>query len=263
MMMKTLATQALTAALFFSAYPVAFSQATPPADNAIKPAPQPPSTGTAKTPGKASRRTGVATIDDADFVTTTPEPGVAPPPVKRATSSRFVVAREREDIPPLVVQFSGKNETNDSLHEELTITTVRIRKSLEGTADEDALAKPGNAFFRANSSGSVRTMYLEGFGAVVFVKVGFPLLGAAAPEQAASEPAETEWNRAKQELLAEKRKSLVMDVVMGQPYDAAQVETLKNQILSALKDATNIRSIKPGDLVAVTVFGPPAAVAGK
>jgi len=47
------------------------------------------------------------------------------------------------------------------------------------------------------------------------------------------------------------------------PDDAAQVETLKTQVFTALKDATNIRSIKPGDFIAVTAFGPPSAVGGK
>ena len=35
------------------------------------------------------------------------------------------------------------------------------------------------------------------------------------------------------------------------------------EILGALKDAANVHSIKPGDFVAVTVFGPPAAASGK
>jgi hypothetical protein len=106
-------------------------------------------------------------------------------------------------------------------------------------------------------------MYLDGFGVVVFLKVGFPLLGSAAPRQAAPEPADTEWNRAKQDLLAEKRRELTSELVAGQPYDAAQVETLKNQIFTALKDATNIRSIKATDLIAVTAFGPPSTSGGK
>jgi hypothetical protein len=62
-------------------------------------------------------------------------------------------------------------------------------------------------------------------------------------------------------LLAEKRKSATLETTGGQPYEATQVETLKTQILTALKDATNIRGIKQQDFVVVTVFGPPAAPA--
>ena len=191
----------------------------------------------AKPQNKASKKTGISTIDEADFVTTTPEAGVPPPPVKRSSSARYVVGREREDIPPLVIQFSARNDTNDSLHEDLTILTVRIRKALEGSADEDVLTRPGTVFSRGAFSGSVRSMYLEGFGAVVFIKVGFPLLGPQGPEQATPEAAaETEWNRAKQELLSEKRRALATEFVMtGQPYDPAQVETLKKEIVQALK----------------------------
>src|SRR5439155_26455514 len=97
-------------------------------------------------PTKAPRKTGVATIDDADFTTTTPEVGVAPPTVERSSNARFTFTREREDIAPLVVQFSGKNDGLDPLQEDLTILTVRIRKAIEGGGDEEVLvsqSQPG------------------------------------------------------------------------------------------------------------------------
>lgn len=263
MTMKTLSTQALTTAFFISISPGVICQQGPAPEAAKSKLAAPVGV---RISGGASAKTGVATIDEAEFVTTTPEPGTAPPSVKRAGSStRYVVAREREDISPIVVRFSDNTDGSDKLQEDLSILTVRIRTALEsGGAEGDVLTRPDAGVFRSSSSSSsVRAMYLEGFGAVIFVKSGFPLLAPAAPAGNPEPAADSEWNRAKQELLAEKRRALVMDSFSGQPYDAAQVETLKSQILGALKDATNIKSIKPGDFVAVSVFGPPAASSAK
>ena len=256
---KKIATQALAAALFISAQPVAFCQQNAAPDDIFKPAANAP---TAPAKGNSNHRaqTGVVTIESADGATLTLGPGA-----KRATSSRYVIGA-REDIQPVVVQFSDKNDGFDALQEDLSILTARIRKALETVPDDDAeaLTRADASVRRATSGSSVRSMYLEGFGALVFVKTSFPLMDVPTPEPApADSDADSEWTRAKQELLAEKRKSLALDMVAGQPFDAAQVESLKGQILGALKDAANIHSLKPGDSIAVTVFGPPVAGAGR
>src|SRR5436190_18524287 len=157
-MRKILVIPSLAAALLMSAQPLVLSQEKSVPDDSVK-----PGTATPKPP-KAPRKTGVATIDDADFITTTPEVGVAPPTVKRSSNARFTFTREREDIAPLVVQFSGKNDGLDPLQEDLTILTVRIRKAIEGGGDEEASGRS----VRGTSGSSVRSMYLEGFGTLVF-----------------------------------------------------------------------------------------------
>jgi len=253
-MTKTFATQALALSLLMSAPSWLFGQAT------VAPGQFKSRTGPAANNATGKQPSEFAPASPNEFETITAPPTAGSATVKRSSNTRYVSARE--DVPPVVVQFSGDNDTMDLLQEDLAIMGLQIRKAIEGTSDQDVLTKP-EKLLRATGSPSVRTMYLDGFGVVVFLKVGFPLLGSAAPPPAAPEPADTEWNRAKQDLLAEKRRALTTDFIAGQPYDADQVETLKTQVCTALKDATNIRSIKQGDFIAVTAFGPPSALGGK
>jgi len=261
--MTKLAAPVLLSALLISG-PTAFSQQNAAPDDIFKPAATPPGPPANRLNNKQGRQAGAVAIESADLPGQPGGAGLVLSP-KRATGFRYLTSA-REDVRPVIVQFSDKNDGFDALQEDLTILTTRIRKAIETPPDEDAevLTRSDATVRRATAGSSVRSIYLDGFGALVFVKTSFPLMDAPAAEQAAPEPnVDPEWNRAKQELLAEKRKALAMDVVSGQPYDAAQVETLKCQILSALKDAANIKSIKQGDFVAVTIFGPPTAAPGK
>lgn len=258
MMKSTLVNQSLAAAMFLSAQCAAFSQDDEKPEEIVKPRFSQPSV-TIKRAGAAGGQAGVLTLEGGDSVLTAPVP---PQAVLRGSKPRLISARD--DMPPVVVQFSDKHDNTEALNEGLAILTLRIRKAIETNPDEDTLARLDGNVLRIPGNGSVRTIYLDGFGALVFVKAGFPLLAPAASEQKLPAPAaDSEWNRAKQELLAEKRKGFAADFNPGQPYDGERVETLKNQILSALKDASNVHAIKPDDFVAVTVFGPPAALSDR
>ena len=262
MMMKILATQTLAAALFAFAPIGAFSQENVTPEEVVKHHPAALPSSSNRSLGKPGSPDGIISVEDADVVTVAPAVPSGLSSQRSNNKARYLSARE--DVRPIVVQFSGKDENVDTFHEDLSILTLRIRKALEGGADGEVLTRPDDAFLRGASGSSVRTIYLDGFGALVFVKVSFPLLAAPAVEQPAAGPAvDSEWNRAKQEMLAERRKALSLDSVSGQPYDAAQVETLKTQILSALKDAAKARTIQPADFVVVTVFGPPAMGSAK
>ncbi len=233
MITKTLV-YALPAVLLLSAGFRVTAQEKPSPPDRVKPVPAIPVTPVAPAavpavpvPIKSPKRTGVATIDDADFVTTVPEPGVVPSTTKRSTNSRLIITKERDDIPPLVIQFSDKSDGHDSLAEDLTILTVRVRKAMERSAEEDGITRSTARIGRGTGGSSVRSMYVDGFGPVVFVKVNFPLLAPKEGEQKDPGPAaDSGWNKAKQELLAEKHVATV-EPVASQPYDAAQVETLK------------------------------------
>jgi hypothetical protein len=259
MITKAFATHTLTAILFISAPPWLFAQENPAPRDGVRPGVAPQPSATIWAGGRQTSETGPAAPEQFESLAVTPAAGSAK--TKRVGNSRYVTST-REDIAPVVVQFSADNDNLDSLHEDLSIMGLMIRKAMETGPDDGALKKP-EISFRLTSSSSVRTMYLEGFGAVVFVKVGFPLLGSAASPTPAPEAADSEWDRAKQDLFAENRKALRLDSGGGRPYDAGQVEKVKNQILGALKEATNLRSIKPADFVAVTIFGPPAATSGQ
>ena len=99
MRIKSLAVLALTVAFLIGTDPQAFCQAAP-AENGIKPAPATPSVS-AKPQNKASKKTGISTIDEADFVTTTPEAGVPPPPVNYAPARATISTRSITTLPVL------------------------------------------------------------------------------------------------------------------------------------------------------------------
>jgi hypothetical protein len=119
------------------------------------------------------------------------------------------------------------------------------------------------------SSGSrkVRGLYLEGFGALFTLCVGFPL---TAPPGVAAEPTEEssnpEWDQARKELHGEITPEDQANPYVWSSsgfaqvlYDAAKVDALNMQLLHTLKQASNVRNLKPDESVAVVVFGPVGA----
>jgi len=120
--------------------------------------------------------------------------------------------------------------------------------------------------------GQARTMYLEGFGAVFFLRVGYPLLGT--PEEsggAAAQPAESpgsEWDRTRRELYGPRPPhGLIMGPgsAPGMPpapsFDPARVTELRQQILEALASASNLELLADDESIVVVVKGPAAAAA--
>ncbi len=107
-----------------------------------------------------------------------------------------------------------------------------------------------------------RTLYIEGYGALFFVNVDFPLV--APPENANDrkdpKPADSAWEQAKQELYG--RES---DLVPGKPstenYSREKVTNLTRALAKALRNARNIRSLKPEEVITVCIIG--AAVPGQ
>src|SRR5437867_10043179 len=83
-------------------------------DEIVQPGPVAPRSAIGRT-GNQRSQVAIATPDGAEGPTTAP-------PVKRSSSSRYISTRE--DVPPVVVQFSGKNDSIDTLHEDLTIMNL-------------------------------------------------------------------------------------------------------------------------------------------
>ena len=150
------------------------------------------------------------------------------------------------EVPPVVVQFSNHGDAGEALRTDLEVVTALVRKAIEPGGDEETLASPDTLKRRSANGISARAIYVEGFGAIVFVKVNFPVLNGNGSGEAGPEPAaEAQFNRATQ-------------ASPGPPYDAGQVENLKIQILGSLKEAKGFQSLSAGDFLSVVVFGPAA-----
>jgi hypothetical protein len=109
-----------------------------------------------------------------------------------------------------------------------------------------------------------RNLYLEGYGAVFFLNVNYPLVepGNKGKDEESKEDKNSEWEEARRELaqpgrgyaLALPQPGQFMDGTTEE-YDADKVEKLKTDLISALKNAVHIRRLKPEETVTVVVSG--------
>ena len=152
---------------------------------------------------------------------------------------------------------------------------------LDKAASEDR--KSGRAmgipvFGRYSWSGaSSQNLFIEGNGALFFLSVGFPL--QPAPDKDANvetkEKPTSEWDEAKKEMARPAggadtvfafgegfEKSFVWEAGGSSPYEADKVEGLKTDLITALKNAANIRKLKGEETVTVVVTGPSAIGGG-
>jgi hypothetical protein len=162
-------------------------------------------------------------------------------------------------------------EEQSQLEEDLNV----MSRILEKAAQSDATPARGPRAMGIElvlgvGSGPVRTLYLDGYGALFMVNVGFALLPAATaddtdPDEPKSET-ETIWEQTRQEMYGNPRSpdSVVTfvggpELIEGQPYDAEKVEALRTSLIEALKNATNFRQLADGESVTVCVTGAPIA----
>jgi len=161
-------------------------------------------------------------------------------------------------IPPLVIQFSSTNEALiQDWEEDLSVMTQIIEQSLQRAAEEDlADFKISRVLISGNRS--VRPLYLEGFGALFMIKVNFPVVPPTKIDEEKTDRSESEWDKARHELYRRRQASwMAGNVESGADYDSDQVDTLKKELIQALKNASNFRHLKSDEYISITVFGSP------
>ncbi len=175
----------------------------------------------------------------------------------------------------LVIRTSdadAKEQAN--LEEDLAVMSRILDKTVAKKLDDER----GSRFMGINvlfapGSGSIRNLYLEGYGALFLLNVNFPLLPPPEKPEATKEKSETDstWEDAKQELYgqsdawAQVGKAFKFSMAAGpqQEYDKDKVDDLKESLLEALKNATNIRNLKADESITVCAFGGVSAAPGK
>jgi hypothetical protein len=112
--------------------------------------------------------------------------------------------------------------------------------------------------FYTPAASPLRSLYLDGYGALFMLNVGFPLLPPPHAEGQQEKPeANSDWEDAKQELYGQPGGGRAL-VASAEPYDEERVNRLREGLLESLKNATNIRGLKPDDSITVCVFGGPS-----
>jgi hypothetical protein len=165
-------------------------------------------------------------------------------------------------VPPVVIQFGSKGpEAIATMEDDLAVMTHIIDGALDRMGDDVPDEKMGIKLYYTSGGKSVRALYLENFGPLFMVKVNFPVHAPAVAEaKPAEEPDDTEWKRAQRSVLGFPEDGRWTGVSGGVPYEAERVEALKKQLVAALKNASNMKGVKPEEYLTVTVFGSPAAV---
>ena len=117
------------------------------------------------------------------------------------------------------------------------------------------------------SSAAPQNLYIEGYGALFFLNVNYPLVpppAAKNEEPEAKADTSSEWEAARRELYRPPEPAWKFDIpltkVPSQEYDADRVESLKKELISALKNAAHIRKLKSDEAVIVVVTGPETRV---
>jgi|GEM_PF-1271498 len=163
---------------------------------------------------------------------------------------------QRQDAPLIIWTTAPDAKAQTQLSEDLTVMRHLLEKSMDDNASSEArrYKAMGIDVFMPSSGPSVRSLYLQGVGALFILNVNYPLV---APEKPADTPKSTgsssEWEKAKREVYGQLEE--MNDDPPGEAFDGDKVTKLQERIIEALKNGSNIRSLKSGESVTVTING--------
>ncbi len=107
--------------------------------------------------------------------------------------------------------------------------------------------------FWGSKTRNTNCIYIQGYGALFFMRVDLPLTAPpppVKPKEKPSEPVDKVWHQIKRELYGPRNVSTDQS---GKGID--RVEWLKTNIVKNLRHAANIKCLKPDELVIVTANG--------
>lgn len=158
------------------------------------------------------------------------------------------------------------------IEEDLAVMSRLLNKEVEKEVGSDPSRAMGIVITSwGNETKAPEAIYLEGYGALFTLNVNFPLTPPPddQPEKKTAAPADSEWDRARLEVFGGNEANDPMNVFLapgghapGPEYDADKVDNLKRAVLNTLRNATNIRILKPEDYVNVAVLSYPNRLGG-
>jgi hypothetical protein len=178
----------------------------------------------------------------------------------RAISTRSLI------IPRDVPDAKSISETE----EDMSVMARILEKAVSNKRQKSERTGSTSIWSVAGPSANPRNLYIDGFGALFFLNVNYPLLPPATKEQAPESKSEkdSEWEKAHNELYRPQGPDLSFNFTpfdsgsyvysTGGPaeeYDEDKVTELKENLTAALKNASHIRRLKGDDTVTVIVNG--------
>jgi hypothetical protein len=189
---------------------------------------------------------------------------IAPRAARASTSARSLV------VPKDSVDAKNVAETE----EDMSVMARILEKAANDKGKKSEHEAMGIGVFGMAGSGTPRNLYLDGFGALFFLNVNFPLLPPATKEQASESKSEadTEWEKTKNELYRPQNSGPDLSFNFtpfesgsgsyvystggpAEEYDEDKVTQLKENLAASLKNASHIRRLKGDDTVTVIVTG--------
>ena len=250
--------------------PLLFAAADEPASNAapaeanlsVSPTVQP--LATSEAPASRSRPAAVQTA--APTSVSAPYGRMRPDLSRRDELARSVT---------IIPSASTSLNTRDSLMLDLITMLKILDKKLAVAGDVvrwNSLYEFSDLGAERNSS-PARALYVQGYGVIFVLRVGFPL---TPPEQITAEPVETGadpvWEKARRQYGREAGRSagpmefLTFDTIArpentdAVPYDAEQVEAFKTQLIELMRHTANISRLGADEHVIFSVTGANPAV---
>ncbi|HUW20214.1 MAG TPA: hypothetical protein VMW16_13030 [Sedimentisphaerales bacterium] len=159
----------------------------------------------------------------------------------------LVIPAERIKTKPLV-----------TIMEDLSVMARILDKKLGRSQDYSVF---GNLSVFSDARGGTQCIYVDGYGALFFIRVDFPLAPSVQTQEQeeTEEPADRVWEETRQEIFAGpgaiSRRRICVQQDREPRYDADKVEELKRNLIKSLRHAANIRALEPDQWLIVTVIG--------
>jgi hypothetical protein len=177
----------------------------------------------------------------------------------------FWTSRQGATAHTLVIPKEGPDPKSLSeVEEDMNVMAHILNKAIT-PHDEKGRHAMGIIVHSGSGSQAPRNLYLEGYGAVFFLNVNYPLVAPAEKkaDSDAKDETSSEWEEARREIHRPAGQPFDMNIppvasVNGSPmeeYDADKVEDLKKDLVTALKNAAHIRSLKADETVTIVVTG--------
>lgn len=156
---------------------------------------------------------------------------------------------------PLVISSSAVSaEVVAEIEEDSEVMARILEKALARSSGQGqdqrymGITIPG---FSGNRSG--QNLYLDGYGALFILNVRFPLTpDSGKPSDKREDRSNSTWEQTRREVQGEPPPP--MDG-RGMKYSEEKVQSLKKELISELRNATNLRGLKPEESITIVVVG--------
>jgi hypothetical protein len=215
--------------------------------------------GLTQVSGSASGATGVENA--VPVSRSTSQPALLQPPQKTTTTittgdtligEPFLPDQAQDNV--LVVPAPDlPAQSIADLAEDLTVMCRIFDKSAPSARTSFTYADQGNAlrYVMGPQGRGTQALYLDGYGALFFIHVDYPLAPTEPQEPAqakTTEPADSVWSQTVKEMSGQPANE-PQTAPKAEAYDPQKVEALKKTLIKTLAHTSNIRMRRPQDVV--------------